>query len=275
MNKNQKISKDVGKYYDNEFGQFWKSIQEGHMHVGYWEDEKGNTPKAEAAKKLTKKVIDLTLIQKHGKLLDIGCGYGKPAICLAKEKGCHVDGITISESQYKECIKNVQSENIGNKVHFYYGDAMELPFISNYYDGVWFFESIFHMPDRVKALGEANRVLKKNGILIIADIIERKDLPGECRNFIFKTFKFSSIIKKIDYQYILEKAGFKIMKMIDISKHTVKSQWANVELLKSSREKIIKSIGIGAFLKMVELWPEAAQIYESYLGYLLISAIKV
>ena len=44
-------------------------------------------------------------------------------------------------------------------------------FTDNYFDGGWFFESIFHMGHSL-ALKEAHRVLKPGAELLIADVVD-------------------------------------------------------------------------------------------------------
>ncbi len=49
------------------------------------------------------------------------------------------------------------------------GDASNLPFRDSYFDLVYFFDSLHHIPRRVEALREGARVLREGGLLAIFD----------------------------------------------------------------------------------------------------------
>lgn len=49
-------------------------------------------------------------------VLEIGCGWGSFAVAAARETGCRVTGLTISERQFEAARRRVQEEGLGERV---------------------------------------------------------------------------------------------------------------------------------------------------------------
>jgi len=58
-------------------------------------------------------------------VLDIGCGWGDMAITLAKEVGCCVTGITISEQQLRIAQQRAEDQGVSDRVTFILQDYRE------------------------------------------------------------------------------------------------------------------------------------------------------
>lgn len=97
-------------------------------------------------------------------LLDIGTGTGYLIEILSKEKKAQYYGLDISE----EMIKVAKSKKIPNST-FIVGTANNLPYKNNTFDIVTCNQSFHHYPYQEKAMQEAYRVLKPNGLYIISD----------------------------------------------------------------------------------------------------------
>ena len=92
------------------------------------------------------------------KLLDIGCGGGFLSNTLAK-KGVQVTGIDISE----DAISIAKQYDTTKKVHYFKGDAYNLPFLKNSFDFVCAMDFLEHVNNPEKVIQEASRVLKPGG----------------------------------------------------------------------------------------------------------------
>ncbi|MFQ5405841.1 MAG: methyltransferase domain-containing protein [Candidatus Micrarchaeia archaeon] len=93
------------------------------------------------------------------KLLDLGCGSGSKTHLLLK-KG-EVFGIDISENAIKTAKKHFAD------AHFQVADASKLPFEDNFFDEVHAYDVLEHVEDLNKVLSEINRVIKKDGQLVV------------------------------------------------------------------------------------------------------------
>ena len=74
------------------------------------------------------------------KVLDIGCGTGKPVALFLAEKGHHVTGIDLSEKM----IELAQNNDILN-AKFHYSDFFDFE-TSETFDGILAWDSFFHFP---------------------------------------------------------------------------------------------------------------------------------
>ncbi len=94
-------------------------------------------------------------------IVDVGCGVGKVAKSLSEE-GALVYGIDLPEiiEKAKEYVQGID-------VILKAGTAQAMPFEDNFADLVLFFYSFHHIPEESmeKAISEALRVVKKNGIV--------------------------------------------------------------------------------------------------------------
>ena len=99
------------------------------------------------------------------KILDVGAGTGKYSIALADE-GYDVTAVELVKHNLRVIEKN------STKVKVFLGNAIDLSrFDSEVFDMVLLFGPMYHLydeKDKIKALEEAKRVLKKNGVILVA-----------------------------------------------------------------------------------------------------------
>jgi len=146
-----------------------------------------------------------------GKFLDVGFYPGD--VCFkAKTLGFDVYGVDVVKENIKKARKNYKG------IHFIYADAeKKLPFKNNFFDVIWAGDLIEHVRDTITLFKEFNRVLKKDGYLILSTpyhsflkmlaisiIALEKHFHPEHRHIRFYTPK--------SLRYILNKYGFKIIK---------------------------------------------------------------
>jgi ubiquinone/menaquinone biosynthesis C-methylase UbiE len=140
-------------------------------------------------------------VPKGSKILDFGCAWGRIAFQL-QSKGYNVTGFDINVNAIKTAVETAKLTNENNKqrVKFQTADALKLPFPNESFDACIvqaFLTTIISPEDRIKVLSEANRVLKDDGILYLADFGQnwknpkysdryRRDYPvtGEIGTFI-------------------------------------------------------------------------------------------
>jgi len=98
-----------------------------------------------------------------GPICDLGCGPGQIARYLHR-KGIPTLGVDLSPNMIAE------AQRLNPEIHFHVGNMLSLPDEDNSWGGIAAFYCIIHIPREqvVDALREMKRVLKPNGILLIA-----------------------------------------------------------------------------------------------------------
>ncbi|XOK60436.1 methyltransferase domain-containing protein [Paenibacillus elgii] len=103
---------------------------------------------------------------KNKVVLDIACGEGYGTNHMAESEALQVYGVDISN----EAIEHASKKYIRDNLSFQCGSVEKLDFEDNSIDVIVSFETIEHVDEKMQEafLKEANRVLKKEGILILS-----------------------------------------------------------------------------------------------------------
>jgi tocopherol O-methyltransferase len=137
------------------------------LHYGIWHENTRSL--SEALHNTNQTLSDLGSISHGDFVLDAGCGVGGSSIFLAKEKGCRVKGITLSNKQVQTAKQNVEKSQLQSSVEILKMDYTKTTFADNSFDVVWACESISSLASKPLFAKEAFRVLKPKGRLVIAD----------------------------------------------------------------------------------------------------------
>jgi ubiquinone/menaquinone biosynthesis C-methylase UbiE len=129
--------------------------------------------------KATRQLADCLSIKKESKVLDIACGKGTTALYLAKNYGCEVTGIDISEDLVREAKTLAREKKLENKVTFRVGDAMQLSFPDNTFDAAISQAMLVLVKDKTKTIEEAVRVVKQGGRAGWLELSWRKKIDAE------------------------------------------------------------------------------------------------
>ncbi len=214
---------DVGSFYDG-FADMLVDLMGDSMHMGYWSGPDAPTTIEDAADRMTDVLIAEMDVAPGRRVLDVGCGTGRPAVRLAQARDVEVVGVTISRAQVDIANERAAAEGLADRVRFEYANAMELPFPDGSFDAAWAVESLLHMPDRLTVLREIARVLRPGGRLVLADpVLRSPDLTDKQRAVLadfYDLFKVVHIPPVDDYPKLVRDSGFQFDKLIDVGDHT-------------------------------------------------------
>jgi 2-polyprenyl-3-methyl-5-hydroxy-6-metoxy-1,4-benzoquinol methylase len=103
------------------------------------------------------------LLPASGRILDAGCGVGKPVSQFMTGKGFSVTGIDISSKMIALAKANVPQGDFLQK------NIMELDFPSESFDGIICVYTLWHIPksNHESIIKNFDRMLKKGGILVL------------------------------------------------------------------------------------------------------------
>lgn len=181
--------KEIGKFYPKTY--FWgPAAANGDIDKYQYE-----------------KMEKIKRIKKVGKILDVGCGAGY-FLAVAKENGWGTHGIEVSK-----IAASYAREKFG--IDVFVGELREAGYPDEYFDVVTLWHVLAHLPDPSETLAEVNRVLKKDGLLVLT-------VPniGGFQAKIFKEFWFHLDVPRHLYFFelgtlkqMLGKSGFKVLKV--------------------------------------------------------------
>lgn len=146
-----------------------------HIHLGHYGTPAQSKDFREAKVDFVREMVKwggLDQVTQGSTLLDVGCGIGGSSRILARDYGFDVTAVTISPQQVKRATELTPPEM---KAKFQVDDAMALSFPDASFDVVWCIEAGPHMPDKAVFAKELLRVLKPDGILVVADWNQRDD----------------------------------------------------------------------------------------------------
>ncbi|MFE1775920.1 SAM-dependent methyltransferase [Streptomyces sp. NPDC059008] len=264
---------DVGSMYDQSTD-LLSEVMGGNIHLGYWRSEDDDASVAQATDTLTDMVADRLDLSPGLRVLDIGCGSGKPAVHIAGGRDVHVTGVTISAQQAEVAAARPEAGENSGQVSFRQADGMDLPFADGHFDRVYAIESFLHMSDRAKAIAEATRVLRPGGTLVTANPYQQGELDARETEIVAanrRLFQIPPIGDADEYVAHMEKAGLEVVEVLDIGENVRRSHTLAAAAIRQTKETFDDAFS--------EQLSEAADIIERFgdlpqIGYGIIAARK-
>lgn len=179
------------------------------------------------------------------RVLDVGSGVGGTSRCLAKEFGCRVTGIDLTDEYCRAAAMLSARVGLTDLVDYRQGDATCLPFEDAVFDVVWTEHVAMNIPDKPKLYREMHRVLKPGGTLAIYDV-----LAGPAGSVLFpvpwaRTPETSFLVSPDELRTLLEESGFTIADWSDTT--DVAREWF-VTLAEKIRREGFPSLGFHLLL---------------------------
>ncbi len=107
------------------------------------------------------------------RVLEVGCAAGFASCKVAKEYGCDVTGIDISEILVAKAQERAEKMGLSN-ARFQVADVRNLPFEDNTFDAVYGIAIVALLPNKKQVIQELMRVLKPNGVVGTLDLIAKE-----------------------------------------------------------------------------------------------------
>jgi ubiquinone/menaquinone biosynthesis C-methylase UbiE len=145
------------------------TTSQGYLH-GYSPEEQDRLYKQ--ARFLEKTIYENVDFSKQKEILEVGCGTGaQTEILLRRFPHLHIQGIDMSDAQIKRARTHLASEVKSQRVQFDQGDATNLPYTENSFDGAFLCWILEHVQEPVKILKEVLRVIRANGVVYCSEVM--------------------------------------------------------------------------------------------------------
>ena len=179
------------------------------------------------------------------RVLDVGSGVGGTSRCLAREFGCHVTGIDLTDEYCRAAAMLSARIGLGELVDYRQGDATNLPFPDHLFDIVWTEHVAMNIPDKPRLYREMYRVLKPGGTLAIYDILAGPSGPVLFPVPWARTPESSFLATPDELRKLLEESGFKVTAWSDTT--DVARAWF-VSLAEKIRKEGLPPLGFHVLL---------------------------
>ncbi|MDY6941435.1 MAG: methyltransferase domain-containing protein [Pseudomonadota bacterium] len=225
---NQATSKDyenaIIDYYDNceiDYKMLWRLDRCMAMHFGYWDETTKGV--SDALLRENQVLAERVGITAEDRVLDAGCGVGGSSIWLAREIGCSVTGITLSQQQVDHAATNANKHGVADKVTFERRDFINTGYPDASFDVVWGVESVCHAENKADFIREAFRILKPGGRLVVADFFFSRPQYAPEETEILQEWISGWSVQDLEYsgnfRRDLDETGFVDVDMEDATEH--------------------------------------------------------
>lgn len=119
-----------------------------------------------------RKTVKIVGAKQGMNMVDICCGTGKMTLELAAAVGPSgkVTGIDFSEEMLNIARRSISQASFNDHIRLLQGDAMDLPFNENCFDGATVGWGLRNLPDLRKGISEMIRVIKPGSMVVSLDM---------------------------------------------------------------------------------------------------------
>jgi ubiquinone/menaquinone biosynthesis C-methylase UbiE len=154
-------------------------------------------------------------------IIDLGCGRGGPGMWVAREVGANYFGFDLSETGIEVAKTRTVEFDLEGKAQFQVGDMCDTGFPDNYFDAAISIGALLFIPDKLKAIYEAARIIRSEAYFVFITVEEKQpQLVNDFRPLIRKAG-----LEVIVYEEIPDstrKHGEYYKKVIEFKKQLIK-----------------------------------------------------
>jgi len=268
---------DIAKnYYDSaDADAFYSSIWGGEdIHIGIYSSPADSIPEASRQTQLLM-ANRLSSLSSDSKVIDLGSGYGGTARFLAKQYGCSVVALNLSEVENSRARQLNKEQGLEELIDVVDDRFESVPYPDNTFDVVWSQDAFLHSPAREQVLGEATRILKSGGELIFTDPMKSDECPEGVLQPILDRIHLDSLASPSFYNNTAERLGLNNPRFEELTHH-LKQHYEAVLKETEKREADLKALISSEYIQNMKKglahWINGAQ--KGYLAWGILHYIK-
>jgi arsenite methyltransferase len=226
----------------------------------------------------TRRSLELIMLGREDRLLDVASGDGTSALLAAGEFGANVTGVDYGEAAVIGAIAAAREERLDYRVRFARGDAEDLTLPDDAFDAVLCECSLCAFPDKERAVTEMARVLRPGGRLAVSDVVvDPERLPAELLGPMATVACVGSALDRPGYEELLAGAGLEVFATESREADTARFTERIEERLRGARLLGLDRFAGSPFditdaIELVRLAQRS--IDEGAIGYAIFAAVK-
>lgn len=217
------VVKTAQEYYNSDDADnFYYHVWGGEdIHVGLYEssDEDIAIASQRTVSAMAKECVKTLTPQTT--VIDIGSGYGGSARWLAREYGCHVHCLNLSEAQNDRNRRMNEEQSLADRIEVVDGNFESIPEADKLFDLAWSQDAILHSGARATVLKEVDRVLKPGGEFIFTDPMQADDCPEGVLQPVLDRIHLDSLGSFAFYRQQAQTLGWEEIAVIDHTQQLV------------------------------------------------------
>jgi SAM-dependent methyltransferase len=162
-------------------------------------------------------LADAVELCKSDRVLDVGSGIGGPARLIARDFGCHVTGVDLTDEFCRVARELNRRVGLDEQIEIRRGDALDLPFVDGEFSVVWTQHMSMNIADKQRLYGEMRRVVPPGGRLAFFDILAGPNHPIHFPVPWAADERVSFLASALETQAIIASAGFRTQLWEDVT----------------------------------------------------------
>ncbi|TVR66161.1 MAG: SAM-dependent methyltransferase, partial [Spirochaetaceae bacterium] len=197
------------RYYNStDADSFYYTIWGGEdIHIGLYQDPGEDI--GVASRRTVEQMRRLVDPGPDSKVLDVGAGYGGAARALARETGCSVVALNLSEVENERDREKNREAGLEKLIQVVDASFEDIPFENGTFDIVWSQDAMLHSGRRTRVLEEVARVLKRGGQLVFTDPMRTDECPEGVLDPILERLHLDDLAHPAFYRETLATLGFR------------------------------------------------------------------
>jgi sterol 24-C-methyltransferase len=170
-------------------------------------------------------------VQKHQKVLDVGCGNGSPTLEIARFLDANIVGVDLNEENIRQAKKHTAQARLDDQVTFMASNFLNMEFEEEYFDAAYSLEATCYAPDLTAVYTEIFRVIRPGGKFVVLESVlgsgYRDDDPAHRQ--LLQTFEelfgHTGIKKDSTAIEAMKQAGFEVEVAEDLADRPDEIPW--------------------------------------------------
>lgn len=213
----------------NELTALVGEIARPDRHDGFRAGARDAAPILAATERMTDLVLARLGVGQGSRVLDVGCGDGRPAVRLARTSGARVVAIDVDREALRDGAEHAAAQGVAEMVRFRHLDALDLPFADAAFDAVLALEVTPHL-DVEAFYRSIARILRPGGRLVVETPYPRVPLTEEIRDRIASYLTVPNVVPNAasdvvsldapeDHLSAARRAGMAATELVDITEN--------------------------------------------------------